>query len=68
MKELILDQSELQEELPKNKVDELYEQIDLADKIEFLITIMATNCLKNDQKESCLKNKKKGGWKLLIDD
>jgi hypothetical protein len=49
-------------------VEELYKQIDLADKIEFLIIIMTRNCLDAEQAEQCMTNKKKNGWKMLIED
>mmetsp|Transcript_17185 Transcript_17185/g.15185 ORF Transcript_17185/g.15185 Transcript_17185/m.15185 type:complete len:285 (+) Transcript_17185:579-1433(+) len=55
--------SELNPEL--NIANELYEQIDLADKIEFLLIIMTRNCLGNDAQGLI---KKKNGWKLLIED
>ncbi|CAI2364059.1 unnamed protein product [Moneuplotes crassus] len=45
---------------------EIYEQIDLAEKIEFLITIMMHNCLDSASVAACAK--KKNGWKLLIED
>lgn len=51
-----------------NIAEELYQQIDLAEKIEFLLLIMTRNCLDADQAEICMKNKKKNGWKLLIED
>jgi outer membrane protein assembly factor BamD (BamD/ComL family) len=60
-----------EEEQKKEEIhiaEELYMKIDLADKIEFLIMIMSKNCLDEEIASSVMKNKKKKGWKLLIED